>query len=105
MNNAIIKKGILSGLIAVAYIAAVALFMAFADRIFGLSGGGQIFSIMLVLILLVFSAAFMFVVLLGGPVMMYSDGKKKEALRLLAWSLGSLLTLGVLIGFLVAVLR
>ncbi len=104
MNNKLSNKGILSGLIAAAYIVAVAAFMISAESIFG-QKESPILGVVLMLMLFVFSAAVMFVVLFGRPVMMYLDGQKKEAVKLLAWSLGSFFCLGIMIGVIVAVIR
>ena len=98
------NKGISSGLIAVAYIIAVAGFMSVAQFIFGHSAN-QFLNITVFLMLFVFSAAFMAIALFGRPVMMYIDGQKKEAVALTAWSLGSFLALGILIGLIVAIVK
>ena len=93
----------LHGAAAVVYIGAVVTFMLLAGPFFGT--GVEILGMMLMLMLFVFSAAFMSVVFFARPVTMYVDGQKKEALSLLAWTLASFCTLGVLIGLVVVIIK
>jgi hypothetical protein len=68
------------------YVVAIALFMFFIGR--RLSGvADSVFAPIAMLMLLVFSVAFVGVLVFGRPVMWYLDGKKKEALSLLGWTL------------------
>jgi len=98
------NKGILSGVVAIAYIVIVAIFISSAQRIFGPTSDPML-NITVFLTVFVFSAAFMAITLFGRPVMMYIDGQKKEAVALVGWSLGSFLVLGAIIAVIVAVIR
>ena len=91
----LINLGMASGLVAVAYISLIATIMSFGQAVFG-AIMNPAFGIMIFLMIFVFSAAVMFMSLLGRPIMLYMDGHKKEALFLLAWTLGSFLVIGVL---------
>jgi hypothetical protein len=100
----LINLGIVSGLVAVTYIALVATLMSFGEIIFG-AMTNPAFGIMVFLMVFVFSAAVMFMTILGRPVMLYIDGHKKDALFLLAWTLGSFLVIGVLMAAVISIFR
>ena len=85
------KRGILNALAAFAYVLAVALFMT------SLQNPGspdspeiKILAPIGFLMLFVLSAAVMGLLIFGAPVMRYIDGRKKEAIQLLGWTVGSL---------------
>jgi hypothetical protein len=83
-------KGILSALITVIYIAAISLFLFNADNFFGASKSNELLIPIVMLSLLVLSAAITGITVFGRPVIWYLNDSKKEALRLLAWTLGAL---------------
>lgn len=66
----------------------------------GFQAGNDLIVPIFMLLLFVFSAAFTGSLVFGRPVMLYLDGKKKEALTLVFWTLGILLVLTI-IAFLV----
>ena len=88
------------------YIIAVATFLSHAEKIFGPDTAEKTPLIpMFMLSLLVVSAAITGFAVFGKPAMWYLDGKKKEAVSLLAATLGFLAVITVVFGVLVAVLR
>ena len=94
MNWQIFRRAVLNALATLAYVAVVGLFMSHASVIFGPKDTA--FTPVAVLMLLVFSAALMGILVFGQPVLWYLDGKKKEALSLLGYTMVSLLGLTVL---------
>lgn len=68
------------------YILLVALFMRNADRIFG-DLDKSIFGPALFLMLFVLSAAVVGSLIAGKPLMLYLDGKKKEAVTMLGYTI------------------
>ena len=93
-----------SGLVAVAYISLVATIMSFGQTIFG-RFANPAFGIMVFLMIFVFSAAVMFMAILGRPIMLYMDGHKKDALFLLAFTLSSFLVIGVLMAAIMSIFQ
>lgn len=94
MKRKIFKRAALNASAALAYVTAVGLFMSHAPLIFGAKDTAL--TPVAVLMLLVFSAALMGILVFGLPVMWYVDGRKKEALSLLGYTMGSLLVLMLL---------
>ena len=82
----IIKNALINSVLAIAYIAIVATFINNAEKIVGQAD--NIVSSMTFLSLLVFSVAMMGILIFGRPVMWYLDGVKKEAIKLLFWTVG-----------------
>lgn len=80
------KKAFVNSLLTSLYIVAVGLFL-FYGTMFKLGRNAFIAPISL-LFLFVFSAALTSYLLLGMPARMYIDGKKKEALSLVTYTLG-----------------
>lgn len=69
------------------YVFLVVLFMSNAEHLF--DGVNQkVLGPMVMLLLLVISAAVMGILVFGRPVMMYLDNKKKEALQMLFYTVG-----------------
>lgn len=89
-NSTVIKHAATNALITTAYIVLVALFLSNAERIFDQAEPKTILIPILMLLLLVFSAALTGTFVFGRPVMWYLEGKKKEALSLLVYTLGFL---------------
>ncbi len=94
MNVRIFKRAGINALLAFAYVTTVGLFMSNASMIFGEKD--TMITPVAALMLLVFSAALMGILVFGQPLMWYIDGKKKEALYLLAGTMASLFVLLVL---------
>lgn len=103
MDWKIFKRAAINALAAFVYVAVVGLFMSHASTIFGQKDTA--FTPVAVLMLLVFSAALMGILILGQPVMWYVDGKKKDALNLLGYTMASLLALTLLAFVLLLVVR
>ena len=101
-NTKMLTQGAINALAAVAYIAAVAGVMSNAENIFG-PGPDDIRAPILFLMMFVFSALVMGLLFLGMPVMLFLDGKKKEAITLLTYTAASFFIL-LIITFLLIVM-
>lgn len=99
-KNKIAKYSLLNALGAAAYVAIVATFMSNAEILFGDVEGP--FAPMGFLMLFVLSAAVMGTLVFGRPILWYLDGKKKEAVTLLLYTLGflAIITLTTLLSLL-----
>lgn len=82
----IIKNALINSVLVIAYILIVATFMNNAENIFGLAN--EFMAAITMLSLLVFSVALMGILVFGRPIMWYLDGAKKEAIKLLFYTLG-----------------
>ncbi len=74
---------------AILYVSLVATVMSNAERILGQQEDGVLAPIVF-LLLLVVSAATMGMLIFGKPVMLYIDGKKREAVAMVICTIGSL---------------
>lgn len=97
MDNKIIKLAILNALGTAVYIAAIASMIFYASNIFGPDEPDIVLIPIAMLCLFVFSAGLTSFLVFGRPMLWYLDGKKKEALSLLAWTLGSLFAITVIV--------
>jgi hypothetical protein len=89
MNNVkLLKQGILNSVIAVVYISCIASLLNNGEKVFG--DGKSVLIPIFMLSLLVLSAAIMGLLIFGRPVMLYLDGLKKEAVKLLFYTIGGL---------------
>lgn len=95
-NINILKQGLLSAGLAAGYVALVSAFMAHAEKIFGGKEPGPLGPVVF-LLLFVVSASVMCLLVFGKPVMMYIDGKKREAVELLVSTIAILATITVLL--------
>jgi len=95
MKNNIIKNAALNAFAAALYVAAIASFLFYSSRIFGSAKADTALVPFVMLLLLVFSVAFMGLLIFGRPVLWYLDGKKKEAVSLLVYTLGIFLTITI----------
>jgi hypothetical protein len=97
----IITRALIDSIGTVAYVILVASFM------FSLQGlspkEDTIFVIASMLLLLVCSAAITGFLVFGKPIMLYMDGKKKEAVSLLGYTIGMLFIITLIIFFLLIV--
>lgn len=84
-NSKLIKWGITHSLGVLAYIALLAIFMDNASHWFG-EEDKKIITPIIVLLLFVFSALVTGALVLAKPIMLYIDGHKKEAVRLLFYT-------------------
>lgn len=94
MDKIVFKRAIINALAIAAYVTAVGVFMFNANDVFGKED--NFLTPVVVLLLLVLSAAVTGSLLLGQPAMWYADGKKKEALQLLGTTIASLAVLTLL---------
>lgn len=94
MDLKILKRAAINAFLAFVYVTAVGLFMSNASKVFGQKD--TLLTPVAAIMLLVFSAALMAILVFGQPVAWYLDGKKKPALTLLSYTMGSLLALLVL---------
>lgn len=94
MNSKIVKRAIINSLAIAAYVTVVGIFMFNANHVFGTQD--KFLTPVVVLLLLVLSASVTGSLLFGQPVMWYVDGKKQEALRLLAATIASLAVITLL---------
>lgn len=89
LDTKIAKQSLACAASAVLYIALVAMVMSYAERIFGEQEDGVLAPIGF-LLLLVVSAATMGMLIFGKPIMLYIDGKKREAVTMVVCTIGSL---------------
>jgi len=93
--NKILKTAIFDSLATAAYIVAISTFLFYAGQ--AKIGQNNNFLVpMVMLFLLVFSAALTGFLIFGKPALLYLDGKKKEALTLLTCTLGLFFVITVL---------
>ena len=88
-------KGIVNALATVIYIAAVSLFLYSAGNLFGAGDPNEMLVSISMLSLLVLSAAVTGLLVFGRPITLYLGGSKKEAFKLLVWTIGSLFAITV----------
>ncbi len=83
-----IFRSLLNASGAFAYIALIALFFYNAQSIFGKTGDNPFLTPIFMLLLFVISASVVGFLVLGKPVQLYLDGRKKEAFALFFSTLG-----------------
>jgi len=96
MKNNIIKNAVLNACLTALYIIIVASFLFYAPKIFGPDRANSVLVIIVMLSLLVFSVALVGMLIFGRPAFWYLDGKKKEAIFLLAYTLGIFLIITII---------
>ena len=96
MKNNIIKIAVLNALLTALYVAAIASFLFYAPKILGLNKPDTVLVPIVMLSLFVFSAALTGMLIFGRPALWYVDGKKKEAISLLAYTLGIFLVITII---------
>jgi hypothetical protein len=94
MEWTIFKRAALNALATFAYVAVVGLFVSNASRLLGPKD--TLLTPVAVLMLLVFSAALTGILVFGQPILWYLDGKRKDALYLIYYTMAALLGLTVL---------
>ena len=88
MKNSITKYAVVNALLTTLYIVLVSSFVFYVPKALGLNNKpDSIMAPIVMLSLLVFSASLVGVLIFGRPVMWYLDGKKKEAMFLLGYTL------------------
>jgi hypothetical protein len=94
--NSTTKQAAINALSTFAYILGVVTLLSHAEQIFGPDEPKSVVIPLAMLSLFVFSAALTSFLVFGRPVLWYLDGKKKEAVSLLSWTLGIFFSLTVL---------
>ena len=85
--KSILKSAVTNSIATALYIVLVAMFLFYAGN--NQFGGSQSVLIpIFMLMLFVFSAALTGTLILGKPVLLYLEGKKKEAVTMIAYTLG-----------------
>ncbi|MBI2448159.1 hypothetical protein HYV44_01180 [Candidatus Microgenomates bacterium] len=84
----LVLQSFLNALLAVVYISLVALLMSNGEALFGQGDDMTMVGPMMILLILVLSASIMGSLFFAKPVMLYLDGKKKEAVRMLSFTIG-----------------
>ncbi len=97
LDKKIIKQSLTFSALAVAYVFVVATVMRNAAKIFGPDEPDNVLAPVALLLLLVVSAATMAVLVFGKPVMLYIDGKKREAVAMAICTIGSLAAFTILL--------
>jgi cytochrome c oxidase assembly factor CtaG len=87
MNIIIKTAGVNAGLTAL-YVFAISSFLFYIPKIFDTTKPDTVFAPIIMLSLLVFSASLVGALIFGRPILWYLDGKKKEAVSLLFYTLG-----------------
>lgn len=96
----IIKNALLNSLCTAVYVTLVASFMFHVSQ----SGFGQepnVFIPIFVLMLLVFSAGLTGALIFGRPILWFLEGKKKQAMQLLAYTFGFLFAIILIVFFII----
>ncbi|MGE5436451.1 MAG: hypothetical protein ACM3O3_04425 [Syntrophothermus sp.] len=96
-NKALLKRATLDALGTALYAFLISQIMKNGDKIFG-KVDNTLFAPMVFLLTFIFSALVTGYLVLGKPIMMYLDGQKKEALRLLFYT-GAALFILMVLGF------
>lgn len=97
MNSTIIKKALFNACATALYVGIIATFLFYAPKAFGSQKADTVLVPIMMLSLLVFSAALTGALIFGTPVLWYLDGKKKEAVQLLFSTLGIFLVLTIIV--------
>lgn len=93
----IIKKAMLNAVGVALYIIAVASFLFYVPKIFGPEQKPDtVLAPITMLSLLVLSASLIGLLIFGRPILWYWDGQKREAISLLAYTLGIFLTITII---------
>ena len=101
----IIKNAVINAVLTSAYVGALVSIVFYAPKAIQNSDGNNMILIPIsMLILFIFSAGLTSSLVFGRPILWYLDGRKKDALHLLAWTLGILLVI-ILSAFLVIYIK
>ncbi|MFA6285104.1 MAG: hypothetical protein WC643_01060 [Parcubacteria group bacterium] len=104
MPKKLIQQSFLLALGEGIYISLVALLMFSVEKLFGSKPDPVIIAPIAFLLLFVISASISGALILGKPVMLYMDGKKKDALQLFGFTLAWLL-LFLIVAFIIVAVR
>lgn len=104
IDKKIITQSLVFSALAVLYVTLVTRVMGYAGTIFGPDGKSTVGPIVFLLIVVV-SAATMGLLVFGKPVMLYMDGKKREAVAMAVCTIGSLAAFATLLIIITAASR
>lgn len=94
MTKQIIKNAVINAVLTSAYVGILVSLIFNAPTVIKNSDGNNTILIpMAMLLLFVFSAGLTSSLVFGRPILWYMEGRKKEAILLLAWTLGTLLVI------------
>jgi O-antigen/teichoic acid export membrane protein len=101
MSKNIFKNALINSILTVVYIGLIASFLFYGKGVFGEGEGGDetVLVPIMMLLLFVISAAITGFLVFGRPVLWYLDGKKKEALSLIAYTIGLLVLIALCVIF------
>src|SRR3990167_9690968 len=97
MNNQIMRNAFVNAGATIIYIMLISSFMFYVPEHFNSNSEDVVLMPILMLSLLVFSAALVGIFIFARPVMWYLDGKRKEAIHLLTYTLGIFLVITIVI--------
>ena len=97
MDKKIVNYAVLNAFATALYIAVIASLLFYAPKIFGSDEPDTVLIPIGMLCLFVFSAALTSFLMFGRPVLWYLDGKRQEALSLLAWTLGTFFVITIIV--------
>jgi len=89
MKKTIVQYGFFNALVATGYVALVALLLSNAQNIFG-PDDNEAAKAIAFLLTFVLSAAVMGITIFGRPILWYLEGKRKEAILLVFYTIGFL---------------
>lgn len=93
--NIIIKTAAINAVLTALYVSAISTFFFYIPKIFDNSKPDTVLAPIMMLSLLVFSAALVGALIFGRPILWYLDGKKKEAVSLFFYTLGIFFTITI----------
>ena len=97
MKNIILKNAITQAILSSAYVWLIGSFLFYIPKFLHSDKPDTVLAPILMLSLVVFSAALMGVHIFGKPLMWYLDNKKREAITLLTYTLGIFFAITVII--------
>jgi len=95
--NIIIKTATINAALMALYVSAISSFLFYIPKIFDNTKPDTVLAPIMMLSLLVFSAALVGALIFGKPILWYLDGKKKEAVSLLFYTLGVFLIITIVV--------
>lgn len=95
--NIIIKAAAINAVLTALYVSMISTFFFYIEKIFDNSKPDTVLAPIMMLSLLVFSAALVGALIFGRPILWYLDGKKKEAISLFFYTLGIFFTITIIV--------
>ena len=95
--NIIIKTATINAALMALYVSAISSFLFYIPKIFDNTKPDTVLAPIMMLSLLVFSAALVGALIFGKPILCYLDGKKKEAVSFLFYTLGVFLIITIVV--------